>query len=89
MFSDVLSFYKEELAGENANYISHEANKRGEKKILVFRELAHDVALCTSRITNILEGESKAAFQFFIGGYLSFHTSFDSRYHLEDLFPSQ
>ncbi|KAF8815630.1 terpenoid synthase [Phlegmacium glaucopus] len=90
-FNDVLSFYKEELAGENGNYISNEAKQRGESKIPVFRSLARDVSLCVSRVANILEGsgEAKAAFQSFIGGYVSFHTSFDSRYHLDDLFPSQ
>ena len=93
-FSDVLSFYKEELAGENGNYISLEASQRGQQdKIPVFRDLARDVSLCVSRVTNILEGsdnsEAKAAFQCFIGGYVSFHTSFDSRYHLNDLFPLQ
>ena len=89
--SDVLSFYKEELAGENGNYISLEASQRGQEKIPVLRELARDVSLCVSRVENILEGsgEAKAAFHCFIGGYVSFHTSFDSRYHLNDLFPSQ
>jgi len=92
-FNDVLSFYKEELAGENGNYISLEASQRGQEKIPVFRELARDVLLCISRVANIieLEGSSEAmtAFQCFIGGYVSFHTSYDSRYHLNDLFPSQ
>ena len=89
--SDVLSFYKEELAGENGNYISLEASQRGQEKIPVFRDLAHDVSLCVSRVADILEGtssEANAAFQCFIGGYVSFHTSFDSRYRLNDLFPS-
>ena len=86
-------------AGENGNYISLEATQshRGlgqlelEEKIPVFRELARDVSLCVSRVANILEGssEAKAAFQCFMGGYVSFHTSFDSRYHLNDLFSSQ
>jgi hypothetical protein len=92
-FNDVLSFYKEELAGENGNYISLEASQKGREKISVFRELAGDVSLCVSRVANILEGsnnsEALAAFQCFIGGYVSFHTSFDSRYHLNDLFPSE
>ena len=79
------------MAGENGNYISLEASQRGQEKIPVFRELALDVSLCVSRVESILEGcsEAKAAFQSFIGGYVSFHTSFDARYHLNDLFPSQ
>jgi hypothetical protein len=78
------------LAEENVNYISLEASQRGQEKIPVFRELARDVSLCVSRIANILEGsEAEAAYQFFLGGYVSFHTSFDSRYHLNDLFPLQ
>ena len=90
-FSDVLSFYKEELAGEKGNYISLEASQRVQEKIPVFRELTRDVSLCISRVENILEGsrEAKAAFQCFMGGFVSFHTSLDSRYHLNDLFPSQ
>ena len=89
--SDVLSFYKEELAGENGNYISLEASQRRQEKIPVFRDLARDVSLCVSRGANILEGSSEAkdAYQCFIGGYVSFHISYDSRYHLNDLFPSQ
>ena len=87
--SDVLSFYKEELAGENGNYVSLEASQRGRGKIPVLRELAHDVSLCVSRVANILEGsnEAKAAFQCFMGGYVSLHASSESRYHLNDLFP--
>jgi hypothetical protein len=79
------------LAGENGNYISLEASQRGQEKIPVFRELASDVSLCVSRVENILEGgsQAKAAFESFIGGYVSFHISFNTRYHLNDLFPSQ
>ena len=92
--SDVLSFYKEELVGENGNYVSLEASQKGQEKIPVLRELARDVFLCVSRVESILEGttsssEAKAAFQCFKGGYVSLHTSLDSRYHLNDLFPSQ
>ena len=89
--SDVLSFYKEELAGENGNYISLEANQRGQEKIPVFRDLARDVSLCVSRVESILEGnsEAKAAFLCFKSGYVSLHFSLDSRYHLNDLFPSE
>ena len=87
--SDILSFYKEELAGENVNYISLEASRRGGEKILVLKELARDISLCVSRITTILEGsgEAEAIFQCFIGGYVSFHASDETRYHLNDLFP--
>ena len=80
------------MAGENDNYISLEASQRGQEKIRVLRDLARDVSLCVSRIESILEGngeEAKAAFQCFKRGYVSFHASCDSRYHLNDLFPSQ
>ena len=89
IISDLLSFYKEELAGENGNYISLEASQRGQEKILVFRELARDLSLCVSRIETILEGnsEAKTVYQCFIGGYVSYHFSDNKRYHLNDLFP--
>jgi len=90
-FNDITSFYKEELAGENGNYICNEASQRGETKIPVFRKLSHDVSLCISSVASILESnaEAQAAFRCFVGGYVSFHTSFDSRYHLDGLFPLQ
>ena len=55
------SFNKEELAGENGDCISLEASQRGQEKISVLRELAHDVSLCVSRVANILEGSGPMA----------------------------
>ncbi|KAF8804962.1 terpenoid synthase [Phlegmacium glaucopus] len=89
-FNDVMSFYKEELIkGEIGNFITNESDKRGERKLLVFKALAHDLSICVSRITNILEGrsEAKTAFRCFVAGYVSFHASYNVRYHLDDLFP--
>ena len=87
--SDVLSFYKEELDGDNGNYISVEAKHIGEDKMPVFKQLARDLAVCIGRIEKILEGNSaaKAAAMSFISGYTSYHFCVNKRYHLDDMFP--
>lgn len=85
-FSDVLSFYKEEIAGETVNYISNSAKGRGIPKMTAFQELVDDVVRADTRVCKILEADKEAhdAWQSFKAGYVWFHTSFD-RYRLTEL----
>ncbi|KAF8957808.1 isoprenoid synthase domain-containing protein [Flammula alnicola] len=84
--NDVLSFYKEELAGETVNYISVLARCHGLSKMEAFERLATDVVGAQTQISVILETDKEAfeAWQKFKAGYVGFHTSFD-RYLLDDL----
>lgn len=88
--SDVLSFYKEELAGETINFISTQAKFRQKSKIQVLKDLADDVFECHNRILRTLEEKDprvKIWYEQFAQGCFYFHTSLDMRYRLSDLFP--
>jgi hypothetical protein len=90
--NDVLSFYKEELAGEVGTTIDLEAAKRGVEKIRILEDFAREASFSASRVADILEGNKEAkaawvAWRHFLVGYTSFHTSSESRYRLNDLFP--
>ncbi|KAF9479343.1 terpenoid synthase [Pholiota conissans] len=84
--NDVLSFYKEDAAGETVNCISLLAGCQGQPKMDVFKQLANDVAEAHVQVCKILESDTEAfqAWQKFKDGYVGFHTSFD-RYLLDDL----
>ena len=85
-YSDVLSFYKEELAGENSNHISMVAVRSKVSKLEAFKQEAETVTDLYWRILRILEGCTEAchAFRSFVVGYFHFHFSVE-RYKLADL----
>ncbi len=84
--NDVLSFYKEECAGETNNLISLLADTRGEPKRKVLRSVveqciqAHKNTLC---ILSRHEGVRRA-YEEFVKGYLAFHLGAE-RYRLSEL----
>ncbi|KAJ3775201.1 isoprenoid synthase domain-containing protein [Lentinula raphanica] len=85
--NDILSFYKEELAEETVNHISLIAFARGCSQSHAFHSLIHETVEAHQKITHILEPDPKAldAYKKFAAGYVYFHTSLDSRYHLNEL----
>lgn len=84
--SDVLSFYKEELAGENNNMISIIAARNKESKFQAFKQVAQTVMCLYDRIVMILERSPEAcnAFKRFVTGFYDFHFAVE-RYKLADL----
>ncbi|KAJ8515779.1 hypothetical protein ONZ45_g6825 [Pleurotus djamor] len=84
--NDVLSFYKEEIAGEDHNYVSIIAKCRKTSKLKILEELAHSVTSSHSTVANILSEFPQAlqAWKSFAEGYVSYHTSF-ARYRLEEV----
>ena len=84
--SDVLSFYKEEMAGETVNYISVLARSKDVSNMQAFQQLADEVARVDASVCEILEIDPEAldAWVKFKDGYVRFHTSFD-RYRLDEL----
>ena len=81
LFSDVLSFYKEELKGETINFISTQANVLQRPKIEVLVQLADDLFACHNRILNILSHDgsdesrmARAWYEEFARGCFYFHT---------------
>ena len=86
LFSDLLSFYKEEQACETTNQISMLAARTKTSKLEVFGELTETTIGLHKRIIEILEGSPEACevFKHFTAGYVGFHTS-TARYRLDDL----
>ncbi|KAF8186249.1 isoprenoid synthase domain-containing protein [Pholiota molesta] len=84
--NDVLSFYKEEVAHETANYISVFARCHGITPMEAFEQLANDVARAHEQVCKILEADQDAyqAWQKFKDGYVGFHIS-SQRYLINEL----
>ncbi|KAJ3831322.1 isoprenoid synthase domain-containing protein, partial [Lentinula raphanica] len=85
--NDILSFYKEELAEETVNHISLMASARNCSPRDAFQSLIDETVEAHQKITHILEPDPKAldAYRKFAAGFVYFHTSLDSRYHLNEL----
>ncbi|RDB17351.1 hypothetical protein Hypma_001990 [Hypsizygus marmoreus] len=85
-FSDVLSFYKEDLEGENFNRISHLARSRGASKLEVLRTLSEETSCAYERIIHILSAcpAGPQTTKDFFYGALAIHAS-ASRYRFKEL----
>ncbi|TFK66370.1 terpenoid synthase [Pluteus cervinus] len=88
--NDVLSFYKEEIVGEQANFVTNMANCHRISKIDALRRLAEDTAADALRAMKIVSGHPGAykAAQAFVQGYIVFHLA-SPRYKLTELFKYQ
>ncbi|EKM53546.1 uncharacterized protein PHACADRAFT_125341 [Phanerochaete carnosa HHB-10118-sp] len=83
--SDILSFYKEELAGDTKNFIHDRARVTGKDTRTVVVELLEDVVAAVHRVREILEGEKeREAWERFLSGYIAFHL-LTPRYQLATL----
>ncbi|PCH40556.1 terpenoid synthase [Wolfiporia cocos MD-104 SS10] len=83
--NDILSFYKEELAGETGNYMSDRAAASGRTTLETLSEVIDETVVIMQRIRNILgEGEARDAWESFARGWIAFHTS-SPRYRLKEL----
>ena len=84
--NDILSFYKEELAGEDDNYVHMRAGLSGNGTIATLEEICEETLTEISNITATLSHDPEAAevFDCYIRDYLRFHFS-TTRYKLEEL----
>ncbi|KAF8921882.1 terpenoid synthase [Mucidula mucida] len=84
--NDVLSFYKEELAGDERNLVSITARCLGLKKNVVLSDLAKEVIENDKNVRLLLEsgGAALKAYNAFREPYVAFHRSFP-RYRLNEL----
>lgn len=85
--NDVISFYKELLAGEKGNYIDMRAQKDGVDVVAALRTLAEEGILVRNRVLAALadEPEYQANFDAYAKGITHFHTS-SPRYRMVELF---
>ncbi|KAI3392956.1 hypothetical protein diail_4943 [Diaporthe ilicicola] len=84
--NDILSFYKEELAGDTVNQVSLTAQCLGVTSDVVLGELVEDGAKSHLRLLEILapHKEALAAYESFALGYVGFHAAI-GRYRLHEL----
>ena len=84
--NDILSFYKEELDGEDDNYVHMRAGLSGNGTIATLEEICEETLTEISNITATLSHDPEAAevFACYIHAYLRFHFS-TTRYKLEKL----
>lgn len=86
--SDVLSFYEEEVGGEDNNYISILSAQRGVPKTVILEQLADLVLSSYVSANNILctsSSATQAAWGRYARGYVSFHASYGARYRLHEV----
>ncbi|TRX92002.1 hypothetical protein FHL15_007099 [Xylaria flabelliformis] len=85
-FNDVLSFYKEEIAGDKRNYINNRALCEGKSALQVLEMTKSDTMGCAMRVHHILEGRGRYAtsWEDFVRGYSAFHST-NPRYRLSEL----
>ncbi|GJJ15707.1 hypothetical protein Clacol_009985 [Clathrus columnatus] len=84
--NDILSFYKEELAGEDDNFVHMRAKLAGKGVVAALDEICEETLLLIDCISDTLTDtpEHQIIFQEFIVRYLRFHTS-TTRYRLKEL----
>ncbi|KAM4064892.1 trichodiene synthase (TRI5) domain-containing protein [Hirsutella rhossiliensis] len=88
--NDVISFYKELLAGEKGNYIDMRAQRDDVDVLVAMRTLADEGIRIRERVLIALAGapEYYANFDAYAKGITHFHTS-SPRYRLMELFVSE
>ncbi len=83
----MLSFYKEELQGEETNLVSTTACCFGLRKDVVLRDLSNEIIESDTNVLSMLKGDAIAlkAYNGFTERYVAFHRSLP-RYRLDELF---
>ncbi|KAK2589923.1 hypothetical protein QQS21_012395 [Conoideocrella luteorostrata] len=84
--NDILSCYKEQVAGEEVNLICLAAQCRGVHQDVILQELIEQTSKAHHRVLDVLRpcSASLSAYVSFSQGYIGFHTSL-SRYKLDEL----
>ncbi|PCH34034.1 terpenoid synthase [Wolfiporia cocos MD-104 SS10] len=83
--NDIMSFYKEELAGEANNYIHERATITGGSVSETLYRVIDDTVVAVERVRRILgEGAARAAWESFATGYITVHIE-NPRYRLGEI----
>ncbi|KAH9949259.1 hypothetical protein B0H21DRAFT_145454 [Amylocystis lapponica] len=83
--NDILSFYKEELAGETGNYIHDRATVSGSTAHETLREVIDETVAASCRVRDGLgEGEARDVWESFTRRYIGFHL-ICPRYRLQEI----
>ncbi|GJE97337.1 terpenoid synthase-like protein [Phanerochaete sordida] len=83
--NDILSFYKEEMAGERHNFVHDRARVTGKDVRDVLEDILNEVVGAVERGRDILQGEKeRETWERFLAGYVAFHF-LSPRYKLTQL----
>ncbi|KAF9556484.1 terpenoid synthase [Agrocybe pediades] len=86
--NDILSFYKEYLAGERQNYVYNRAAVTQRSIEDTLKDVVEDVIQAHSRVTQVLESSGNTSapdiWRKFVNGFLGFHFTLQ-RYRLQEL----
>ncbi|KZT00026.1 terpenoid synthase [Laetiporus sulphureus 93-53] len=83
--NDLLSFYKEEAAGEMVNYIHNRAIVMHRSAAQTLCEVADEIIAASARVrSNLLSEDAIDAWDSFEKGYIMFHIG-DPRYRLQEI----
>jgi hypothetical protein len=83
--NDILSFYKEELAGETVNYVHLLRAVRHKENVLeIVHDLIDEAVGLSKEISALLADEVKGPWERYKTGYITWHLC-DSRYKLSEL----
>ena len=84
-FSDICSFYKEEIMQERTNLVHDRATVTGTSVTASLTNIANELMEATTKTRLILDGvEERKAWENFISGYLAFF-AFSSRYRFHEI----
>ncbi|KAI0090557.1 isoprenoid synthase domain-containing protein [Irpex rosettiformis] len=82
--NDILSFYKEQLAGEKDNYVNNRALVANKDVDAVLSDIIDEAMRSVDVVRSVLQGEEKTAWEMFLRGYTASHYM-TSRYRLAEL----
>ncbi|KAJ0108804.1 hypothetical protein J7T55_011295 [Diaporthe amygdali] len=84
--NDILSFYKEEVAGETKNYVNSKAKSEKKTAMTAMREIVADTAQRYLSVTSVLAGKEPyaRAWHEYVMGYVDMHLRND-RYMFADI----
>jgi hypothetical protein len=85
--NDVLSFYKEELAGDDNNFVHMRAKVAGKDVVSTLDDISDETMIAIRNISATLAGDAATleAFHVWLAGYIHYHLC-TSRYRLQELF---
>ena len=85
--SDLFSFYKETLEGDETNYINRYARVHRRSLEESVNDLSDKLVLAVDKVKKILgEGKALEAWEYFVAGYTHFHL-YCPRYKLSTVVP--
>ena len=82
--SDILSFYKEELEGDDRNVVHCRAKWSGKDVHNILKDIVDEVTEAIASSRSFLSGKEREAAEAYMSGYISFHY-LAPRYRMDEI----